>query len=214
MNLALFDFDGTITRNDTWTPFLRLCATPPRIVAAGVALGPVVVGYKLGWISARRSRPIVARFAFQGQKAAVVRELGEQYASETLPGVIRRRAMERIEWHKRQGDDIVVVSGSLDAYLVPWCKSIGVDLLCTQLEEKNGTLTGRYLRGECSGDEKARRIRERYDLDRYAVIYAYGDTDEDREMFALAHEKYYRWEKLADGVVLSSRHPTQIAARR
>ena len=24
MNLALFDFDGTITSTDTWTPFMRL----------------------------------------------------------------------------------------------------------------------------------------------------------------------------------------------
>lgn len=207
MNLALFDFDGTITHNDTWTPFLRFSATRPRIVAATVLLSPLIVGYKAGWISARRSRPVVARIAFAGRRAVGVRALGQRYAREALPGVTRTRALERIDWHKRRGDAVVVVSASLDVYLRPWCSSIGVELICTELEEKHGTLTGRYVRGECSGAAKVARVRERYDLARFPVIYAYGDTDEDREMLEVAHEKYYRWEKLEEGTVLSSQHP-------
>jgi HAD superfamily hydrolase (TIGR01490 family) len=207
MNLALFDFDGTITRSDTWTPFLRFSATRPRIVAATVLLSPLVAGYKAGWISARRSRPVVARIAFAGRQAIGVRALGETYAREILPGVTRGRALERIEWHRRQGDAVVVVSASLDVYLMPWGASIGVEVICTTLEEKNGTLTGRYVRGECSGAAKVARIRERYDLARFPVIYAYGDTDEDREMLDIAHEKYYRWQKIDGTAALSSRHP-------
>jgi HAD superfamily hydrolase (TIGR01490 family) len=213
VNLALFDFDGTITRNDTWTEFLRFSATRPRLVAAGVLLGPLIVGYKLGWISARRSRPIVAGVAFRGRRAAAVRALGRTYACEMLPRVVRRRALDRIEWHKRQGDAVVVVSASLDVYLTCWCESIGVDVICTQLEDASGRLTGRYLRGECCGAEKVRRIRERYDLERYPVIYAYGDTDEDREMLEIAHEKYYRWTKVADLALLSSQHPPSAERR-
>jgi phosphatidylglycerophosphatase C len=207
VNLALFDFDGTITRNDTWTAFLRFSATPQRIAVASVLLSPLIIGYRLGWISARRARPIVARFAFHGQKAAVVRELGQKYAREMLPRMVRRRALDRIEWHQRQGDAVVVVSASLHVYLACWCESIGVDAICTQLEEEDGRLTGRYLQGECCGGDKVRRIRERYDLARYSIIYAYGDTDEDRDMLDIAHEKYYRWEKIADCASLSSRHP-------
>jgi phosphatidylglycerophosphatase C len=210
MNLALFDFDGTITRNDTWTGFLRFSATPRRIVAVSVLLSPVIIGYKLGWISARKARPIVARFAFRGKRAAPLRELGHRYAGEVLPGVVRRRALDRIEWHHRQGDAVVVVSATLDVYLTHWCRSIGVDALCTELEERSGRFTGRYVQGECCGAEKVRRIRERYDLSRYSTIYAYGDTHEDREMLELAHEKYYRWKKVADCASLSSRHPGAV----
>jgi phosphatidylglycerophosphatase C len=70
---------------------------------------------------------------------------------------------------------------------------MGVDVICTQLEERRGAFTGRYVRGDCCGVEKVRRIRERYDLACYAIVYAYGDTEEDREMLELAHEKYYQW---------------------
>ena len=207
MNLALFDFDGTITRSDTWTPFLRYSATRTRIAAATVLLSPLIVGYKAGWISARRSRPLVAWLAFAGRRADAIRDVGRTYARAVLPRVIRQRALERIDWHRRRGDQVVVISASLDVYLKPWCEAHGVDVICTELEECTGTLTGRYNRGECSAADKVIRLRERYDLARYPLIYAYGDTDEDREMLDIAHEKYYRWQNIGEGASLSSQHP-------
>lgn len=196
MNLALFDFDGTITTRDTWTDFLRFAVRPARLAAGAVIFSPLMVAYRLGMISGPRSRPIVARFGFRGEAAADVRALGATFAADVLPRVVRRRALERIDWHKAQGDTVVVVSASLDVYLRHWCESMGVEVICTELEEAGGRLTGRYVRGDCSCAEKLRRIRERYDLGRYAVIYAYGDTEEDEEMLALAHERYFRWKRV------------------
>jgi phosphatidylglycerophosphatase C len=192
MNLALFDFDGTITVNDTFSEFLRVAVTPARVVAAMGALAPVGLAYRCQWISASRARPMVARFVFQGRRAALVRELGTRYASDYLPKVVRRRALERIAWHKREGDLVVVVSASLDVYLAPWCDALGVRRVCTELEERNGRLTGKYRFADCSGGEKVRRILAEYEPSRYPVIYAYGDTLEDREMLGIAHRKYYR----------------------
>jgi HAD superfamily hydrolase (TIGR01490 family) len=211
-NLALFDFDGTITRSDTWTPFMRRTATRPRLIAAGVVFGPLMIGYKLGWIPARTSRPLVARLALAGRRAEELRAHGRQYARDVLPGLVRQHALERIAWHRGRGDTVAVVSASLEVYVSPWCAALRVDAICTELDERDGVLTGRYAGGECSGPAKVRRIRERYDLSRYSVIYAYGDTDEDREMLAIAHEPYYRWQKVTNDTVFSPRHPA--SARR
>jgi phosphatidylglycerophosphatase C len=199
LNLALFDFDGTITHAQTLPGFLRFAARRERILAGWILLGPLILAYKLGLVPVRAMRVVLVRFAFQGEKAGAIRNLGLRYMTEVLPGHVRSEALERIEWHKRRGDVVVVVTANYDLYLSHWCKSIGVDLICTELEERAGTLTGRYVRGDCSGIEKVRRIRERYDLDRYAHIYAYGDSEEDRDMLGLAHEQYYRWEKIAGG---------------
>ena len=207
MNLALFDFDGTITHGDTWTPFLRYSVTRTRLAFATVLLSPVIAGYKAGWISARRGRPVAARFAFAGRRADALRNVGETYAREVLPRVLRQQALERIDWHKRRGDQVVVVSASLDIYLKPWCDAHDLDLVCTELEVRAGTLTGGYRRGECSAANKVIRLRERCDLARYPVIYAYGDTDEDREMLDIAHEKYFRWQRIEELASLSSQHP-------
>ena len=196
MNLALFDFDGTVTSSDTWTPFMRFAVRPARM-AAWAPLSPVVVGYRLGMVSASRVRQMAARVGFQGEDATAVRQLGVEYATTVLPGTLRQWALDRIEWHRLQGDDVVLVSASLDVYLAPWCEKRGMDYICTTLEERRGRLTGRYVQGDCTGAEKARRIQQRYQLNRYALVYAYGDSVEDREMLELAHKRYYRWREIS-----------------
>jgi hypothetical protein len=74
---------------------------------------------------------------------------------------------------------------------------------------ESGRLTGRYVQGDCSGAEKVRRILQRYELTRYALVYAYGDSSEDREMLELAHKKFYRWKEISSwDDVTSYRHPS------
>jgi HAD superfamily hydrolase (TIGR01490 family) len=208
MNLALFDFDGTVTSSDTWTPFMRFAIRPSRMLA-WAPLSPVVVGYRLGMVSASRVRQMAARVGFQGEEAAAVRQLGAEYATTVLPRTLRRSALERIDWHKVQGDDVVVVSASLDVYLGPWCEGRGIDYICATLETRGDRLTGRYVHGDCVGAEKVRRILQRYQLTRYGLVYAYGDTVEDREMLELAHKRYYRGREISGwDEVTSYDHPS------
>lgn len=86
-----------------------------------------------------------------------------------MPPLVRRGALDRIEWHKKRGDKVVVVSAALDAYIQPWCEAVGVEAVCTELEIKNDRLTG-YLGGDCCGREKASRVRERYRITDYSDI--------------------------------------------
>jgi phosphatidylglycerophosphatase C len=210
MNLALFDFDGTITSTDTWTPFMRLAVPPARMAQGRVLLAPVVIGYRLGMVSSSTGRRIAARVGFRNAPAATVRQLGDEYAARVLPTTLRESALARIEWHKSQGDVVVVVSAALEIYLGSWCRSRNLPYICTTLEEHEGRLTGRYVDGDCSGAEKARRILQQYELPRYPLIYAYGDSGEDREMLALANRKYYRWKEIAGWhEVTSYSHPGQ-----
>jgi phosphatidylglycerophosphatase C len=197
MNLALFDFDGTITSNDTWTPFLKFAVRPSRLVVGRLLLLPVIVGHRLGVVPAGRARQIANYVAFSGERASALRERGMEYATGVLPRTLRRSALDRIEWHTSQGDDVVVVSASLDVYLDPWCDARKLAYVCTTLEERAGRLTGRCVDGDCCGAEKARRIRNRFDLSRYTLVYAYGDTPDDREMLELAHRKYYRGKEVS-----------------
>jgi phosphatidylglycerophosphatase C len=195
-NLALFDFDGTITFKDSFTPFILYAVEPTRIAIGKVVLSPMIVAYKLGLVRTSLMRATVVGFGFRGKREADVRELGLSYAREKLSAITSPRALERIGWHKAQGDAVVVVSASLDVYLSEWCKEVGVDLICTELEARGGILTGRYRDGDCTGKEKARRVRERYDLRVYEVVYAYGDTKEDEAMLALAHKPFFQWREI------------------
>ena len=196
MDLALFDFDGTITSSDTWTPFMRLAVPRAKMLAGIVRLSPIVLGYRIGVVTASRARQASMRVGFCGEDAAAIGRLGIEYATNAIPRTLRPKALERLDWHKSRSDRIVVVSGSLDVYLGRWCESQGLDCICTTLEARDGRLTGELVEGDCSGAEKARRIRQRFDLAEYEQIYAYGDTEEDRAMLALANRKFYRWKEV------------------
>jgi phosphatidylglycerophosphatase C len=81
MDLALFDVDGTITTTDTWTPFIKLAVRPARIMAGRVVLNPIVIGYRIGVVSASTGRLLAARVGFGGEDAARMRRLGVDYAA-------------------------------------------------------------------------------------------------------------------------------------
>ena len=196
MDLALFDFDGTITVDPTYPAFVRFAVRPTRKLFGGIVLTPLILGYRMGLLSAGQMRKAISRVAFWGEDSLRLRSLGADFARDTVPVLLRPEALDRIEWHKKRGDRVVVVSAALDAYIQPWCEAAGIEAVCTQLEIRNDRLTGKYVNGDCCGSEKARRIRERYRITDYSQIYSYGDTDEDREMLEIATRKYFRWQEV------------------
>src|SRR5687768_13289465 len=129
MDLALIDFDGTITTKGVYPEFLRFAVPFRRKLPAGILLSPLIAGYKCGLVSDPAIRKVLSRASFLGDDLGRVQARGEAFARDVLPDLIRPIALERIAWHKDRGDRVVVVSASLDAYLVPWCRTLGLDLI-------------------------------------------------------------------------------------
>lgn len=196
MDLALFDFDGTLTTRETFPDFMRYAVARPRLLAGGVLLAPVVFGYRRGWVAGNPTRASIVQVGLRGVDAARLRAQGEAFARDLLPAVLRAEAMARLQWHRERGDRIVVVSGGLDVYLAPWCAAQGVEVLCSVLTERNGRITG-YAGAQCVGEEKVRRVRALCDPQAYPAVHAYGDTHEDLAMLAMAHHRTYRGRAMA-----------------
>jgi phosphatidylglycerophosphatase C len=196
MDLALFDFDGTITERDTYTGFIYFATGRARQLLGTAALALPILSHRLGLLPGTHLRVAVSRVAFALQSQRVMVRRGEVYARQVIPTLLRANALERLAWHRARGDRIVIVSASLDVYLRPWCEEHGYGLLCTELDARAGVLTGGYRGGDCTGAEKARRVRASYDLSGFSKVYAYGDTPEDRALLQLAHERYYCWERV------------------
>jgi len=197
MNLALFDFDGTITRKETFGAFVRFATPRFRRVLGAPFFAPLVAGYRLGLVSANEIRARVVHFGFRGLHADALKRAGRHFAQECLPAIVRPTALERIHWHRSRGDKVLVVSGALDAYLSPWCEQHGLELTCSRLHVENGLLTGRFQGAQCVSAEKCRRVRELCTPEDFSLVYAYGDTKEDLAMLAMAHKKFYRWQEMA-----------------
>jgi phosphoserine phosphatase len=62
----------------------------------------------------------------------------------------------------------------------------------TQIEIKDGLLTGRFLTKNCYGQEKANRILALYPNRSEYHLTAYGDSRGDKELLAFADESHYK----------------------
>jgi len=197
VNIAFFDFDGTITNEDAFTKFIFYATPKHRLIAGMLLLSPIILLHKLGLFPAAKIRPILAKVAFWNRNKAQVFDIAKRFADEYLPSVTRQTAMKRIDWHKARGDKIVVVSASLNPYLSHWCKTHGLELICSELESKGTVLTGNFVHGDCGGENKVVLINNHVDLSEFDTVFAYGDTEEDFPMLGLAQTKYYQWREVA-----------------
>ena len=193
MDLALFDFDGTITDSDMFTKFVFYATEKRRLNSGKIKLLPELIVYKLRLAHSSRIYTKMVAHAFKDVSAESLKQQGIRYANEVIPKHLRASAMERIDWHQQRGDTVVIVSASLDVYLRPWCDQHGLALLCTEAQIAQGKLTGQLATPHCSSQEKVNRVKDAYDVSDYQQIYAYGDTPNDNELLSLADHRYYQY---------------------
>jgi len=190
--LALFDFDGTISDRDSFLLFVRHWAGPVRFPVRMAALAPQVARFLLGrYPNQRLKEDVLTRF-FRGVAEEEFRQQAARFARERIPAILRPAALERLAWHRHKGHRLLVVSATPALILAPWCAEMDLELVATELEVSQGRLTGRIQGANCRGAAKVERIRALLDPDRFDDIYAYGDSDGDREMLALADHAFYR----------------------
>jgi phosphatidylglycerophosphatase C len=190
MRLALFDFDGTISNRDTTSDFIvRSCGRHKALLGL-IHLSPIFLAYSLKRISHHEAKQATIKHYFGDWEKESFIEAAHRYARHVVPAIIRPGALNRIRWHLGRDHIVAVVTGSLEILLEEWCTGLGIDLIATGVD-LGSTRIGLSTRN-CFKEEKARRIREKYTLESFEFIYAYGDSPGDREMLALADKKYYK----------------------
>ena len=192
MKLALFDFDCTITKDDSLLKFIRFVVGDGRFIFGLVVLSPILVAYKLKLIPNYKAKQKMLSWFFKGMSKEAFFKVANEYSLVHIDKILRPKAMEKISWHKAQGHKVVIVSASIDCWLRPWCEKNGLELIATKLEIKDDIVTGKLLSKNCYGVEKINRIKEIYNLKDFEYIYSYGDSSGDKQMLELAHEKFYK----------------------
>lgn len=190
--LALFDFDGTLTFKDSLADFIAYAVGRSRLVSGAAFLSPFLAAYALKIMDNGQAKRKVLSHFFAGWREDVLEAAGKAYALERLPKILRDKGIDRLYWHLDQGHDVAIVSASPEVWLRAWTENMGIGLIGTSLEVKDGRITGNYQGRNCHGEEKVRRIKERYPLEEYDIVYAYGDTSGDTPMLGLAHEVVYK----------------------
>lgn len=190
--IAFFDFDGTITTKDSLFKFILFAVGSVNFILGLLVLSPVLVLFKLKLIPNYKAKQKMFSWFFKGYDEYLFKQIAEEYSLNHIDKILNLKAIQKLNWHKQHEHKIVVVSASIDCWLRPWCEKNGLELLSTKIEFRKGKVTGKFLTKNCYGQEKVNRIKERYDLDNYDFMYAYGDSKGDKEMLELANQSFYQ----------------------
>ena len=188
--VAVFDFDGTITRRDSTTAFCLATVPARRLVRAAAR---AALRSAPGQLTRAAVKESLLTALFGDLEERRLRDRAGAWATSELPRLVRPAALARLRWHQARGHRVVLASASLELLVAPWARMTGVeDVLATRLEVRGGRVTGRLDGGNCYGAEKVARLRALIgDLDAFE-LYAYGDSRGDRELLAAARHPAYR----------------------
>ena len=190
--MVAFDFDGTLTTHDSFMAFLKWRAGGPRYVMGLVKLAPSALAYLFhrdrGRIKAAATREFL-RGVRRDRLEADAREFAERFSRRLL----RPDAMAAWKRWRDEGVRLVIVTASPDVIVAPFARGLGADALIgtVLVFDTQDRVTGAFATPNCRGPEKVARLTAALGPG-FQLKAAYGDTDGDREMIAMAEIKGYR----------------------
>jgi phosphatidylglycerophosphatase C len=186
--LAVFDFDGTLTRRDTLVPFLAAVCGRRQVAVAMVRHGILVGRAAAGLGGETAAKQALFGRILKRRTIAEVQACLPPFTEQLLARGMRAEMLARVAWHRDEGHQLVMVSASPELYVGPIAGDLGfTTVIATRLEvDDEERLTGRLLGANVKGPEKVRRLQE--ELGDAPVGWAYGNSRGDRELLALAAE--------------------------
>lgn len=190
--LALFDFDGTITRVDTMFAFISFTRGYPSLIWSMILLSPHLIKAKTSHEAAEKAKKKLLTYHFKGVRRAQMESWAEMFYRHRLVMLFQDLALEKLNFHRSKGHDVYVVTASLDIWVMPWMRQQGLNCICTKAKYEDDAFTGDFETPNCQGPEKVRRIEAEIDRGQYSRVYAYGDSKGDKEMLAWADAAFYK----------------------
>lgn len=180
MVLAVFDLDGTLTRHDTFVPWLRgWQSRHPESRRRGRELS-ALWRYATGGRDRGRLKTDLIRSCMAGRTRAeidawtreFVAALGER---ELCPG-----ALDAIARHRKAGDRLVLLSASVDLYVPAIGARFAFDeTICTGVAWQADRLEGSLTTPNRRAGEKLRCIEALRTRHPGSLIAAYGNSRSD-----------------------------------
>jgi phosphatidylglycerophosphatase C len=181
-----------LTVRDSYTGFMAWRVGPLAYGLGLVRLFPAALAYLVnrdrGRLKAAATRLFLGG-ASRGEIEADARRFAEGHARKLFrPDAIRA-------WKRWQADNarLVIITASPETTVAPFARGLGATVLIgTRLAfDAEDRVTGDFDGVNCRGAEKVRRLREVFGED-VRLEAAYGDTDGDLDMLALAEEKGFK----------------------
>jgi len=180
---AFFDFDETLVSvNSSKIGFKWLYAHGMLSKIFILKVMIAVLLNRKNIISEKRMADIMISF-YKNKKLTDFKTGANEFYFDYLKPHLAPRVIDKLEFHKKKGHILVIVSGSIRYYLEPAAKDLGIQhLVCTDLEENShGLLTGKAIGQVCIGNYKKEltlKLVDELNID-LENSYAYGDNQAD-----------------------------------
>ncbi|MBR1844940.1 MAG: HAD-IB family phosphatase [Lachnospiraceae bacterium] len=175
--MNVYDFDGTIYKNDSTRDFYYyLLRHYTKVIRYLPKFILDAIKYRLDVVTKTKMKETFFQFLNSfgdGEIERIVDEFWDMHRKKIY------------DWYLNiKKDDDVIISASPRYILEPICKELGVNLICSEVDIK----TGDYIGDNCYGEEKVRRFREIYSD---AVIdNFYSDSKSDEPLAKIAKKAY------------------------
>ncbi|CNG46564.1 HAD family hydrolase [Yersinia intermedia] len=190
--LSVFDFDGTLTRHDSFIPFLRFAFGNRFFTRRVVKLTIPSIQCLRRKLTRDELKEILISTFLTGIEEKWVQEKAELYCNLYWERLMRASGLLAVASEVSSGVEVTLCSASPRLVLGPFAERLGVKLIGTELESVNGILTGRITGHNCRCIEKINRLESIYgSLDQYH-LRAWGDTRGDYELLAAAKDAHWR----------------------
>lgn len=191
-NIHAFDFDGTLTRHDSFLEIMRF-----RLGWRGYALLmlrylPLLVLMKAGVCSSHKVKQMIFTRCFAGMTVEQFNSFCQRFATERA-SIMRPAGLQKVRELLAKGDRVIIISASIVNWIEPFFSSTpGVTVLGTLAAVSDGQITGRFATKNCRGKEKVNRLLQLYPERKQYHLTAYGDSSGDHPLLDFADEGYYR----------------------
>lgn len=179
-----YDFDKTIYNGDSTVNFFKFCIRKkPSVLLTVPRTGVYFLKYKLG------------KCTKTDFKQAFYRFLRRLKSTEDYVALFWSKSESGIKgWYRdRLSHDDIIISASPEFLLRPICDRLGIELIASRVDPH----TGAYSGVNCDGEEKVRRLHEKFPGAHIESFYS--DSLSDSPMAAIADKAFMvRGDKITD----------------
>ena len=176
-DMNVYDFDGTIYRNDSTRDFYYyLLRNHTKVIRYLPKFILDVIKYKLDVVTKTKMKETFYRF---------LNSFGDGEIDRLVLDFWDKHRYKIYDWYLSQKtDEDVIISASPRYILEPICKELNVHLICSEVDVR----TGDYYGLNCYGEEKVRRFYEIYKDE--TIDNFYSDSKSDEPLAKIAKVAY------------------------
>lgn len=190
--LYCFDFDGTLTYNDTMFLFLKFY-NPSKYYTQFLKHIPLFILLKCKLADAEKVKKSFIGSILKNQSKERIDKKSQLFFEANYPKIIRENALDFIKNIDTHSTQSLLVTASLDIWTKPFAEKFNMELVSTKAEFRDGVFTGNFIGKNCNGEEKVERIKTAVEDKKFDKTIAFGDTSGDKEMLKWANESHFQF---------------------